>query len=179
MKVTKRERALLGVMGVVLAGVGIYVSLWPGAGAVGTSLAEQQKKRRGVEAELARVRGEVADLEARVEKKLATGSDRELAREMIQASQEAAKTAGLRLSDLKPIRPEQVAGLRRVPVEITVSTPFPKAVRFLYELQKRDDRFHVETLRMGSGDAHADRLDLELRVVGYVKVEEDEHASRS
>ena len=170
---SKRERLLIG-LALVVAVIVTMVLLPPGGAAGGTrSLAAERRKARDAGAELARVRAEVADLEQRVESRLVEGTPDRLARQMIQVSQGAAKTAGLTIDDLKPAPVEKEAGVERVPVQISLSAPFSRVVRFLYELQREQDRFQVDQLQMSTAGAQADRLDIQLRLVSYVRGKED------
>jgi Tfp pilus assembly protein PilO len=169
---SKRERLLIA-LAMVVAVVVTVMLLPPGAAGKGRSLAAERRKARQAEAELARVRSEVADLEARVDSRLVEGTPERLARQMIQASQTAAKTAGLTIDDLKPAPVEKEAGVERVPVQISVSAPFSRVVRFLYELQRERERFQVDQLQMSTAGAQADRLDIQLRLVTYVRGKED------
>ena len=96
---SKRERLLIGLALVVA--VIVAVALLPPGGAAGgaRSLAAERRKAREAAAELARVQAEVAELEQRVKGRLVEGTPDRLARQMIYASQAAAKSA---FSERKP-----------------------------------------------------------------------------
>jgi len=177
---TQRERTLVGAAAGVALLVGLPALLLPPGGARKTgSLREESRKREQVSAELQRVRAEIDQMERDVASRLYPGTARDLSARMIQACQGAAATAGLRLSDLKPLPVERAAGLRRVPVRISLSSRFPQAVRFLYEVQRGGSRYRVDQLQLTATDPHSDQLQIELRLVGYVRGEEESHAGRS
>jgi hypothetical protein len=172
---SKRERLLI-LIGLCAAVVVAVFGLTPPAPAGRSAVAERQRARK-VQAELAAARAEVTALEEDVAARLTEGDPRSLGREMIEWSQAAARAAGIRIDDLKPAQVESAAGLRRVPVQVTVAAPFPQVVRFLYELDRKQDRFRVDQLRMGASGGPGDRISIDLRLVAYVKEEESDAGS--
>lgn len=177
---TPRERTLIGAGIVVALAIGVPGLLSPSAPA-GRTLASAKQERREVQAELGRVRREIEALQAGVEGRISTGDSQALVGRMVQASEGAARAAGLRVTDLKPAAPEKVSGLQRVAVQMTLTASFAQSVRFLYELERSGrastERFQVDDLQMAATDPRKDLLALELRVVGFVKVEETEDGS--
>lgn len=177
MKTLSPRERLLVLVGLCVAVVVIGIALFPNRPAGARSLAEEKRRAREIAAELSRTREEVANLEASIDERMVAGTPRQLVREMIQTAQAAAKTAGLEIEDLKPVELQNTPGFRRVPVQISFSAPFPKAARFLYELQRKRDRYHVDQLRMSTANAQTDRLDLELQLVSFVKGDEEDAGS--
>ena len=94
---------------------------------------------------------------------------------MVLATQGAAKASGLPVGDVKPLPAETASGLRRVPLQVTTSSTFAQAVRFLYELERPHAPFRLESARITTAGDREDRLDLELRLVGYVPGEKEDH----
>jgi len=171
---SRRERLMvMAAVGVALV-IGVPALLDTPSGKGPRSLAAERRKHQEVQGELARVRAEIEALEGAVQARALPGTVRQVVPEIVQAAQKAAKTAGVQLSDVKPISPENISGLQRVPVQMNVSARFPQAARFLYELQRGNNRYRVDQFRMLATDPQTDRLDLELRLVGYVKEVEDE-----
>jgi Tfp pilus assembly protein PilO len=165
------------LVGLCVAVVVAVITFLPNPPTGTRSLTEERKSGRAVAAELARAREEVAELEEAIEKRIVTGTPRRLVREMVQSSQAAAKTAGLQIDDLKPLELRSTPGFRRVPVQISLSAPFPKVARFLYELQRHQDRYHVDQLRMSTANNQTDRLDIELQLVAFVQGDESDAGS--
>jgi Tfp pilus assembly protein PilO len=176
---SKREQLLIGAAVVVAVAVGVPGLLSGPASGAGGPLPEAERKHNAVMADLVRTRGEMNGMQDQIDRHVSTGTPRDLVERMLGEAQAAAKTAGLTLTDLKPDQPESIAGLRRVPVQITLSAAFPRVVRFLYELEQKNPRVRVDSLRIVSGDTRSERLDLELRLVSYVKGEEGAHAAGS
>ena len=171
-----RERILI-LVGLCVA-VAVAWAVWmPNQPAGARSLAVEQRDARKVSAELASVQEEVAGLESEIQKRMIDGAPRKLVKEMVQTSQAAAKTAGLQIDDLKPLDLQNTPGFRRVPLQISLSAPFAKVARFLYELQLHKERYHVDQLRMSTANAQTDRLDIELQLVAFVKGEENDAGS--
>lgn len=174
---SKRERLLvLAAAGIALLILVLAISSPAGEGS--RSLKQAQRSHATVKRELDAVKAEMATLQQQVEGRLASGSRAKLVREMIQSAQTAARAAGLRLADVKPDEPEVIAGLQRIPVHLTVSTRFPEAARFLYELERVSTGCHVEQVRLVARDPHSDRLDLELRLVAFMVEEEKTNAKK-
>ena len=172
---SRRERTLVaGALGVLVL-VGVAGMLFP-AGPVGSTrrVSDERREHAEVLAELAQVRAEIEQLNGRIERRISPGSARQMVQEMIQASQAAAKTAGLRMNDLKPVPAENAGGVQRVPMQVSASAQFPQAVRFLYELERGGQRYHVDQLRITAVDPQSDRLEIDLRLVAYVKGEGEE-----
>lgn len=167
---SKREKIMIAAaLGVaIMIGVPGLV-LFPASTGAGSPTADAQRKHDQIMAELLRTRTEMNALQGEIDRHVSPGDARSLVERMLGESQAAARAAELALTDLKPAQPENVAGLRRVPVEITLSAPFPRVVRFLYELERRDRRVRVDGVRMITSGGKAEGLDLELRLVGYVK----------
>jgi Tfp pilus assembly protein PilO len=171
MKVSKREQIALLLAGSVVLFVGIPGLLFPPKG--GARRGAEPKDVRG---ELAQVRAENERLRTEIDRRVPKQQARQVVPRMVQAAQAAAKTAGVRLGDVKPLPPEDTAGLRRVPVELRLATNYPEAVRFLYELERSGRGYHVDRFRMTATNPQSDQLSLELRLVGYVKQEVNDAA---
>ena len=172
---SKRERTLVGGALGVLVAVGIASVLFPAGPATKTRrVADERREHAQVLAELGQVRAEIEALHGRIERRVSPGTARQMVQEMIQSSQAAAKTAGLRMNDLKPVPAEDAGGVQRVPMQVSASAQFPQAVRFLYELERGNRQYHVDQLRITAIDPQSDRLEIELRMVAYVKGEGEE-----
>ncbi len=177
---TPRERTLIGAGILIALAIGVPGLMSPTATG-GRSLAAVKQERREVQTELGRVRREIELLEAGIDGRLSAGDSQALIGRMVEASEDAARSAGLRVTDLKPTAPESVSGLQRVAVQLTLSATFAQAVRFLYELEcsghSPTGSFQVDDLQMVATDPRKDLLALELRVVGFVKGEDEEDGS--
>lgn len=149
----------------------------------GASLARLKQDRRAVQQQLARTRRDNEALESAIEQRISQGTSRQLIQRMVQSSQSAARMAGLRIVDLKPITDDGFSGLQRVSLQLSLSASFPDTVRFLYELERAgrlsSAGFRVDDLQMTATNARSDALDLELRLIGFVKPEEQEHGTGS
>lgn len=181
--ISKRERnaLLLAAAALAIGGPMFLMDQQAAGGGKGKSLAAVKTEQREVQARLARAREELEDLQGRVEPRLSPGTPPELVPRMIAAAQKAARASGMRLTDLRPMMPEEVSGLSRVPVYLTASARFPNAVRFLYELERQNGRLEVDQLRLLAAQQEGDQIELELRIVGFVRSEkkEDRNARRS
>lgn len=174
---TQRERFLV----TTAAGIALLLCLLAILSPVGEgarALKQSRQSHAAVQRDLEAVKAETAELQRRVEGRLASGARSRLVREMVQSAQTAARAAGLRLADVKPDEPEVIAGLQRIPVRLTVSTRFPEAARFLYELDRVSNGCHVEQVRLLASDPRSDRLDLELRLVAFLPEEEKTNAKK-
>jgi Tfp pilus assembly protein PilO len=172
---SRRERNLVLAAVAVALIIGVPGLLFPPSSARGKvrSLAAEQRARTQVTAEMGRAQAEVERLEMAVNARAFEGTERELVRRLVQAAQAAAKKASVRLDDLKPLPTENVSGLECVPVQVRLSSRFAEAARFLYEVQQQNPRCSVDQFRMVATDPRSDRLEIELRVVGYVKPDEE------
>lgn len=174
---SKRERLLVAVaLGVAL--LVVVTALTASSGKGGQELAAARRAQADLQRDLDAVKGELNRLQRDVDQRLVRGSKTQLVREMVQSAQGAARAAGLRLTDIKPDEPEVVAGLRRVPVRVSVSTRFPEAARFLFELEQETERFRVEQVRLVATDPQSDRLDLELRLVAFTAADKEKTNAR-
>ena len=171
-----RERIVLTV-GLILVVIMVGAVLLPHGTASQRSLAQEERRGREVAAELERTRAEVSRLETQIEEWIVDGTPPQLVREMMLVSQKAARVAGLQIDDLKPAEPQKSAGFRRVQVQITLSAPFPKAARFLYELQLHEKRYRVQQLRMTSAESATEAVDMDLQLVAFVKGDENDAGS--
>jgi type II secretory pathway component PulM len=171
----RERRLILGAVAVaLLVGVpGLLLDNPSPGGRKPLSLAQETKKRDEVRAELARTRREIEEMETLRDARLYSGTPRELVARMVRAAQEAANRSELRVKDLKPLPVENAAGLQRVPVRVSLTAPFAPAARFLYELERDGGRYRVDQVQMTATDLESDRLEVELRMVGYVKGEEE------
>lgn len=177
-----RERMLiiLGIGVALLIGVpGLLDDPTP----KGASLTRLKQDRRAMQQQLARVRLENEALTEAIERRISKATPRQLIQRMVQSSQTAAKMAGLRIEDLKPITDDGFAGLQRITLEMSLSASFADTVRFLYELERAGRLstagFQVDDLQMTATDPRSDTLDLELRLIGFVKPEEQEDGTGS
>jgi Tfp pilus assembly protein PilO len=174
---TQRERFLvMAAAGVALLILVLAISSPAGEGS--RALKQAQRNHATVKRDLDAVKAEMATLQQQVEGRMVVGTRAKLVREMIQSAQTAARASGLRLADVKPDEPEVIAGLQRIPVHLTVSTRFPEAARFLYELERASTGCHVEQVRLVARDPRSDRLDLELRLVAFMAEEEKTNAKK-
>jgi len=178
MKTLSKREQLLMTVAVVVAILVVVTGLSSPAGEGTRSLARARSDQDAVKRDLDKLKTEIAGLEAQVTGRLIPGSRATLVRDMVQSAQSAARASGLRLADVKPDEPEILAGVQRVPVNLTVSTRFPEAARFLYELERTSSDYHVEQVRLVATDPHSDRLDLELRLVAFMAEEEKTNAKR-
>ena len=170
---SRRERILMGLMALVVLVIGLPAFFGGPPGARGPSLAQERRKRRDLEARLARARAEVDTLRGDIDGSLSDSTPRQLVQGMVGAAQAAARTAGVRLEDLKPMPLEKTGTLQAVPLRVSLSARFPQAVRFIYELERRTGRAGVDQLRMDATSPQNDHLKIELRLVGYVKGEQE------
>lgn len=180
--ITSRERMLIIIgVGVSLL-IGVPALLGDPASS-GSSLSSLKQKRRESQAQIARLRRENEELAEAIERRISKGTPRQLVQRMVQSSQTAAKMAGLRIEDLKPVTDDGFAGLQRVSLQMSLNASFADAVRFLYELERAGRLstagFQVDDLQMVAADPHSDTLDLELRLIGFVKPEEQEDGTGS
>lgn len=168
-----RERIVILVgLGAALL-IAVPTLLTAPASGKGGSLASEQRRLDAVTAKVAQASEELARLRKNVDARVSAASPRQLVQEMVQSAQAAARVAKLRIADVKPLHPEASAGIQSVPVELTLTSAFPSAVRFLYELQRNAKQFRVERLRLVNGDARKDRLDMDVRIVAYVRSAEE------
>jgi Tfp pilus assembly protein PilO len=170
---SRRERILMGLMAVVVLVIGAPAFLGPSGQAKRSSLADERRKRRELEAQLSQARAEVESLRAQIDRGLSAGTPRQLVQGMVEAAQAAARTAGVGLDDMKPLPLEKNGALQGVPVQVSLSARFPQAVRFVYELERRNGRCRVDQFRVVATSPQNDNLEIDLRMVGYVKGEEE------
>ncbi len=180
--ITPRERLIIiiGIGVALLIGVpGLLDAPTP----QGTSLSRIKQDRRTVQQQLARVREENEALTTAIEARMSRGTPRQLIQRMVQSSQTAARMAGLRIVDLKPVSDDSSAGIQRVSLQLSLSASFPDTVRFLYELERAGrlstSGFEVDDLQMTATNPRSDTLDLELRLIGFVKPEDQEDGTGS
>lgn len=167
-----RERLVLGLAAAIALATGLHAAVSRAGSPEAARLARLRREERGIAAELATLRSENAELRTEVERRLARGTGREAVQRMITTVQGAARSAGLRIDDLKPLPPERASGVERLPVQVTVSTGFHEAARFLYELG-RNPNHRVDQLRITAADRATDHLQLEIRLVACVRAAED------
>ncbi len=169
---SRREQAVVGIGVLVALAVGVPGLLLDSGGRRQTSLAEATRRSDLVKARAAAARAEIDRLDALVRRRVYPGEPRALVNRMVAAAQRAGVAAGVRPNDLKPMPVENVSGLRRVPVRVSLSGSFAATARYLYELEQGGSRFHVDQLQMSSSDLQSDRLEVDLRMVGYVAGDE-------
>jgi Tfp pilus assembly protein PilO len=177
--ISRREQIMLLACLAVVGIGGPLLFLAPGEGGTARTYKTERRKHEAVAAQLVQARAESNELRAAIDARVSPQTARQLMPRMVQAAQAAAKAAGVPLTDLKPMPAEAISGLERVPLQMTASTRFPQAARFLYEIQRQSDQYHVDQLRMTATDPQSDRLDIELRLVAYVRPEEEPHAAGS
>ncbi|MCC2669215.1 MAG: hypothetical protein K0Q72_1686 [Armatimonadetes bacterium] len=170
-QLSNRERILVGVALLVAAFIVVDGLRSPTGGS--RALTAARKKQQQSQQELERVKTEIADLQRQIDGRLAGGTQQALVQEMVLAAQSAARSAHVQLDDVKPSDADNLAGVSRVPVQIRLSARFPEAARFLYELERGPDGYHVDQVRLNATDPQSDQLDVELRMVAYVAGEKE------
>jgi hypothetical protein len=169
-QLSSRER-LLVLVAVLVAAFILIDGLRSPSG--NRALTTARGRKADSERELARVKAEIAGLQTQIAGRLADGTQQALVQQMVLAAQGAARSAKVRLDDVKPSEADDLAGVRRVPVQIRLSARFPEAARFLYELERRPDGYQVDQVRLIATDPQSDQLDVELRMVAYVTGEKE------
>lgn len=173
MKLLSSRERLLILVALAIA-VFIVIDALTSKGTAGSrALAEAQRKQTQAQREVAALHREIDDLQGRIGKRLAAGTPQAVVQDMVVSAQAAAGAAGLKLEDVKPSEPDEVSGVRRVPVHVRLTARFPEAARFLYELERRNAGYQVSQVQMIAKDPQSDRLDLEVRLVAYVTGEKE------
>jgi len=167
-----RERLLI-VVALAIA-VFIVIDAVTSGGTPGSrALAVARRKQVQTQRDLVALHREIDDLQERIGKRLTTGTPRAVVQDMVVSAQAAASAAGLKLEDVKPSEPDEISGVRRVPVHVRLTARFPEAARFLYELERRNGGYQVSQVQLVAKDPQSDRLDMEVRLVAYVTGEKE------
>ena len=169
-QLSSRERVLMVAALAIAAFIVVDGLRSPGGD---KALAAARGRKQASERELTRVKTDITRLQEQIAGRLAHGGQQELVQKMVVAAQGAARSAKVRLDDVKPSESDDLAGVRRVPVQIRLSARFPEAARFLYELERRPDGFQVDQVRLIATDPQSDQLDVELRMVANVVGEKE------
>lgn len=167
-----RERLLI----LVALGIAVFIlldALTSGGTPGSKALAEARRKQSDTQRSLAAVQREIDDLQGQIGRRISTAAPQAVVQEMVVSAQASAGAAGLKLDDVKPSDPDEVSGVRRVPVHVRLTARFPEAARFLYELERRSTQYQVSQVQMVAKDPQSDRLDLEVRLVAYVMGEKE------
>jgi len=173
MKLLSSRERLLIVVAVAIA-VFIVIDVLTSSGTPGSrALAEARRKQTHAQRDLAALHREIDDLQGRIGKRLTSGAPQAVVQDMVVSAQAAAGAAGLKLDDVKPSEPDELSGMRRVPVHVRLSARFPEAARFLYELERRNAGYEVSQVQLVAKDPQSDRLDLEVSLVAYVTGEKE------
>jgi hypothetical protein len=173
----KRERVLVaGMVVVVIAGgaLAFWPTSSPSARATGPILPRPQAEKKIAEQTRAYkvMLAEQAMMQPRISNLTYDRVTEELVPRLVRLLQQKAKLAGVRLREVKPLRPRPMkseAG-ERVPLEVRFRAPFqPNTVRFLYYLEDLKDKLVVEKLNIASADAQFRAVDVTVQTAVFTR----------
>jgi Tfp pilus assembly protein PilO len=173
MKLLSSRERLLILVALAIAVFIVIDALTSGGTPGSRALAQARQKQAQMQRDLSALHREIDELQRQIGKRLTSGTPRGVVQDMVVSAQAAAGAAGLKLEDVKPSEPDEISGIRRVPVHVRLTARFPQAARFLYELERRNAGYQVSQVQLVAKDPQSDRLDMEVRLVAYVAGEKE------
>lgn len=173
MKLLSGRERLLIVVALAIAVFIVIDALTSGGTPGSRALTEARRKQAQSQRDLTALHREIDTLQSQIGKRLTAGTPRRVVQDMVVSAQDAARAAGLKLEDVKPSEPDELSGVRRVPVHVRLTARFPEAARFLFELERRNAGYQVSQVQLLAKDPQSDRLDMEVRMVAYVTDEKE------
>ncbi|MCC6442568.1 MAG: type 4a pilus biogenesis protein PilO [Armatimonadetes bacterium] len=170
MKISRRERVMILVAVVAVAGVGIdWLISQPVVaplleGNLKARLAAEEAKGRKYATEADLLRKDIRRLERRVKTMTASQPPHKILPVAMKAVQSVARSSGVVLSEIRPLRQEEEDGWVRLPIELRLQERFPKVIAFLYALESPARKMAVRKVRLASGDGKSDRVDVQVQI---------------
>lgn len=165
---TGRERFLI-LLGLVVIVVAVYLVLSPTQTGSGPMLSAAVAKQR-YQAELKK-KQEADRKIAELQPKLDTITYKETSEKVIpvvlKTLHEHARKAGIRLREVKPLRPRQVGGVTKVSLTVRFSGVFGQVIPFVYYLEDPQGKLTVEKLNVSAPDPKSTQVDVEVQVAFF------------
>jgi Tfp pilus assembly protein PilO len=165
----QREKVLVGIAVVVALVFGVPMAL--GALKSGPSTEQQvarlKQERRSKEAEARTVETNIKRMEPQVHVMAWDVPPEQLRQDIVRKVSAVAQASGVTLVTTRPLKPRGLDLLTEVSVELHLTTPLPKLVKFLYPLQQPSSRLTVDRLRMTATTTESNLLDVDVTVSGY------------
>jgi type II secretory pathway component PulM len=163
-----RERTLI-IIAIAVIGVALWMVLAPAeskrAGMLSSAAARQQYKEglaRKVELER-----EVAALRPKVDTSTYKETSEKVIPIVLKSLHEQARLAGIRIREIKPLRPRQSGGVTKVTMTVRFTSEFGKAIPFLYNVEDPKGRLVVEKMNVAPSEAKSRDVDVEVQVALY------------
>lgn len=160
-----RERALL-IVGAVVIAVAAYLLMTPEQGykaGMLSSAAARAKYRDGLrQRELADDR--IAALKPRVDTATYKDTSERVMPAVLKTLNEHAKLAGVRLREVKPLRPRRIGGVTKVTLTVRFTSEFRQVIPFVYHVEDPKGKLVVEKLNVSAPDPKSRQVDVEVQV---------------
>lgn len=167
-----RERVLI-ILGAAVVAVALWLVLTPGEtgtqGMLSSAAARQQytealKRKQQLERE-------IADLGPRVDTTTYKETSERVIPIVLKSLHEQARLAGIRLREVKPLRPRQTGGVTKVTLTVRFTTEFGKAIPFLYNVEDPKAKLVVEKMNVSPSDPKSKEVDIEVQVALFTAPE--------
>lgn len=169
---TPRERFL--ILGcVVVVAVAAWLVLAP-AGGPGKQLLPAAEAKRRYDAALKQI-GELTEeidkLRPATDAMVYDKAPAEIVPEVVRPLQAHAKTAGLRLREIKPLRARQAGTLTRVPISVKFNTAqfSRQAVHFMYLVEDPAAKLVIEKFNVSAADPKSRMVEVEVQVALFTR----------
>jgi Tfp pilus assembly protein PilO len=168
---TLREKILIALAAVVALVIGLPSLLSSGTLQV-TGNSEQKRaaiiqRQKKAEKAIEYAQAVIAEQEPKVRELGWEQSADELVPILVQNLERIAETSGVALTSYRPLKPKSLETLTEVPLEMSLTAPFPAVVKFLYYLQQPSMKVSIDTVRISSANAESDTVDVNIRITAY------------
>jgi len=166
-----RERVLI-VLCIVAVIVGIPAMLQPTGTRTGKLLpaAEARRKYDAALKQKLALEDDTKDLQARLAAMTYAEAPQTLTPKLVQQLQEQARTSGIHLREIKPLRVHTEASVTKVPISVRFTAPFALAVPYIYRIENPKGKLVAEKATVVTPDPKARVVDVELQVACYTTV---------
>ncbi len=160
-----RERWLI-IIGLAVVGVAVWLVLAP-TETRGRALLSSSEARKQYTEGLKRkteFEREMALLGPKVDTSTYKDTSEKVIPTVLKALHEQARLSGIRLREVKPLRPRQMGGVTKVTLTVRFTSEFGKAIPFLYNVEDPKGKLVVEKMNVASSDPKSRDVDIEVQV---------------
>ncbi|MGC8666730.1 MAG: type II secretion system protein GspM [Chthonomonadales bacterium] len=163
-----RERVLIALC-ILAVIVGVPAMLQPpgaGAGKLIPASEARRKYNAALKQKLA-LEDDTKALDARLKAITYSEAPPTLTPKLVQQLQEQARTCGIHLREIKPLRVHTEASVTKVPISVRFTAPFAQAIPYIYRIEDPKGRLVAEKATVVTPDPKAKVVDVELQVACY------------